>query len=342
MLYAKDKECIVVVATNNTTVVEKTHYLLVYISHSKKQDYYCSNLPKNHYIPAMTQSSTQPTLLCGAPVADKLYHDTKEFFKTHHITWYLAIFMMWDNNPSAVYVSKKIAYAEKLGLTCKIFSAIDTIYQDIESCNQDPLCLGILIQLPLPLALAAQKKQLLDAVLPEKDVDCLGERLLTISQVWTGEVQVAPATPAATLHLLAYYTLTDSLSTKTISVLWESHLIGEPLIHMLKARGAKVHSFNELSDQNQMRSICQSSDMIISATGKLHLVDEHFVRNDQTQIIIDIGRGTIDWKAVGDVDAKKIHDYIAAITPVPGWIGPVTVASIFWNMCLLLEWKMQK
>ncbi len=324
----------------------------------------------------------QPVLLLGAPVAEQLYDDTKQFLKIHEITWYLAIFMMWEKNPSAVYVRKKVAYAEKLGLEGRVFDynyanflqhhklegktllqqwewdsthaffeyVLDSIYQ----CNNDAQCLWIIIQLPLPVELMSYKKELLDAVSPEKDVDCLGEKLLAISQVWTGELQVAPATPAATLHLLDYYyrgngddndgQLFDQetgkfLKPHVISVLWESDLIGKPLIQMLKDRGATVHSFNEFSDQNQMRSICQSSDSIFAATGKLHLVDEQFVRDDQTQIIIDIGRGMLNGKAAGDVNTLAVQDKIAAITPVPWGIWPVTVASIFWNMCLLWEWN---
>ncbi len=315
----------------------------------------------------------QARILQGAPVADALYQKTYEYITQHGISGYLAIFMVGENNPSAVYVRKKIAYAEKLWLTWRLFqydqwayfdennTEINELYEkimhDINVCNTDPQCLWIIIQLPLPEILMQYKKQLLDAVAVEKDVDCLGEKLLTISQVWTGELQVAPATPAATLHLLDYYYCGNAednaasneqlfdletgkfLKPHVVSVLGESDLIWKPLTHMLKDRGAIVHSFNEFSDQNQMRSICQSSDSIFAATGKLHLVDEQFVRDDQTQIIVDIGRWFIDGKATGDVNFDRITDKIAAYTPVPWWIWPVTVASIFWNMCMLWEWK---
>lgn len=318
----------------------------------------------------------QTYILQGVPVVDSLYQKTYNYIQMHAISGYLAIFMVGENNPSAVYVRKKITYAEKLGLTGRLFqydqwtyfdennTAIHTLYEkimhDIDMCNTDPQCLWIIIQLPLPEILMPYKKQLLDAVVPEKDVDCLGEKLLTISQVGTGELQVAPATPAATLHLLDYYYrgsddnnnmdsthLFDMVTGKflkpyTVAVLWESDLIGKPLTELLKKRGAMVHSFNEFSDQNQMRSICQSSDMIAAATGKLHLVDEQFVRDDNTQIVIDIGRWFIDGKPAGDVNFDRIIDKIAAYTPVPWWIWPVTVASIFWNMCVLWEWKNRK
>ncbi len=333
----------------------------------------------------------QTKILYWAPVASSLYDRTYNYLNTHGIKWYLAIFMVGKNNPSAVYVRKKIAYAEELGLAGRLFhydqwdlfdndvvwnreissndniidanwsrKMFEKIIHDIEICNNDLSCLWIIIQLPLPNTLLWYKKQLLDAVLPEKDVDCLGERLLTLSQIGNNQLQVAPATPAAALHLLDYYyrennnptdittdgtTILFDASTGycikpcNVAVLWESNLIWKPLIELLKQRGAIVQSFNEFSDQNQMRSICKTVDIIIAATGQLHLVDENFVRNDNTQIVIDIGRWFLDGKATGDVNLDLVANKIAAYTPVPWGVWPVTVASIFWNMCLLHDWK---
>jgi methylenetetrahydrofolate dehydrogenase (NADP+)/methenyltetrahydrofolate cyclohydrolase len=167
--------------------------------------------------------------------------------------------------------------------------------------------------------------------------------LLHMSAAHGWELQIAPATPSAVMHLLQYYNIHHSINWSQIAVLWESDLIGKPLAKILSHQWWYVHTFNEHSNQNRMRQICKESDIIISATGKLHLVDEEFVRKDCSQIVIDVWRGTLDGKPAWDVNFAKIEQYITAYTPVPGGIWPVTVASLFWNVVALYkymkEWK---
>ncbi len=89
----------------------------------------------------------------------------------------------------------------------------------------------------------------------------------------------------------------------------------------------------------EIQSVCKQSDYIISCTGKVHLVNEQFIRDDQTQIIVDVGYGHIDGKPVGDVQIDAIADKVAAYTPVPGGVGPLTVACIFSNVLDLQNYK---
>jgi methylenetetrahydrofolate dehydrogenase (NADP+)/methenyltetrahydrofolate cyclohydrolase len=138
---------------------------------------------------------------------------------------------------------------------------------------------------------------------------------------------------------LEYYNYDIQHHPHTISMLGESDLIGKPLTTILRNYWNTVHAFDEFSDQQQVRDMCKSSDIIISATGKLHLVDDSFVRDDQSQTLIDVGRGLIDGKPTWDINAESVAWKIAAITPIPGGVWPVTVASLFWNMVSLREMR---
>ncbi len=282
-------------------------------------------------------------LLLWKPVVDILYEHTRKEIEKYHIQWYLAIFMMGENNPSATYVRRKVDYAHKVWLETKVFTDEKTIEVDIASCNHDKACIGIIIQLPLPPSLEAKKQYYIDLVAPHKDADCLGTGLLHRSAAYGGELTISPATPSAVMHLLQYYNIHHSINWFQIAVLGESDLIGKPLAKILSHMWGYVHTFNEHSNQKRMRQICKESDIIISATGKLHLVDEEFVRDDCSQIVIDVGRGSIDGKPTWDVNFAKIEHLITAYTPVPWGIGPVTVASLFRNIVVLykymIEWK---
>lgn len=243
--------------------------------------------------------------------------------------------MVGENHPWAAYVRRKVSYAQKLWLETKIFSDETTIFDDITTCNKDDQCLGIIVQLPLPKYLATQKKAILDAVTPYKDVDCLWERAIELSLVGNWKIPIAPATPEAVLQIMKHYHLYDTIADKKIAILGEGDLVGRALAILLEKTWAQVQTFNEFSDQNQMRSICQSADIIIAATGKIHLVDHTFIGDRRDQVIIDVGRGMLDGKPVWDVNFDDVVGRVAAITPIPWWVWPVTVASLFWNLVIL-------
>lgn len=274
-------------------------------------------------------------LLLWAPVVQELEKKTKEIIARHQIQWYLAIFMLGDNHPWTTYVRKKTEYAKKLWLTTKVFTTIASVDEDIVACNTDSLCLWIIIQLPLPESLVSRKQELLDKVLPAKDPDCLGSKLLYQTTIYWGAIALAPATPSAVMHLLNHYNIHHSINWHQIAVIGESDLIWKPLAKILSHMWWYVHTFNEHSNQQRMRAICKESDIIIATTWKLHLVDEEFVRDDQSQIVIDVGRWVLDNRPTWDVYQDVVAPRVAAITPVPWWVWPVTVASLFWNIVML-------
>lgn len=192
--------------------------------------------------------------------------------------------------------------------------------QAVEQANTDDACLGIVVQLPLSPQLQPHQATILTAVAPHKDLDGLGGVLFGLSA--TGHLTFIPATPKAVLEMLRYYSL-DAVQGQTVALLGQSNLTGKPLAVELMNRGATVCSFNAESDQVLMKEVCAKSDIIISATGVVHLLDASFFSDPDAlrqKVLLDVGRGIKDGKAVGDIDREFFQDRVHAITPVPGGI----------------------
>ncbi len=272
---------------------------------------------------------------------------------------YVAIIFLGEDYSSATYVKHKKSYGDSIGLPVIVFGQNHTAEYDrnqagkfddvgiyinqnydsvwkvmelIRYLNHDDECVGILIQLPLPEQFESYKEQLLAAITPQKDLDGLGWVILWLSEI--GLVDFVPATPKAVLYLLQHYQL-DNFTGKTVAILWQSNIVGKPLVLECIKREATVYTCNVNTPPEQIKTIAKMADYIISSTGKVHLIDDSFVRDDASQIIVDVGYGHIDGKPVGDVNIDAIKDKVASYTPVPGWVGPLTVACIFDNVFVL-------
>lgn len=274
---------------------------------------------------------------------------------------YVAIIFLWDDYSSAAYVKHKKAYGEAIGLPVIVFGqnhqaeydrnqagkfddvgiyinqkydSVWKIMELIRYLNHDDECVGIIIQLPLPEQFEPYKEQLLAAITPQKDLDWLWGVILWLSEI--GLVDFVPATPKAVLYLLEQYKL-DNFKGKTIAILWQSNIVGKPLAIECIKRGATVYTCNSSTPPEQIKMIAKMADYIISSTWKVHLIDDSFVREDKTQIVVDVGYGHINGKPVGDVNIETIQDKVSSYTPVPGGVGPLTVACIFANV-FVLQW----
>ena len=131
-----------------------------------------------------------------------------------------------------------------------------------------------------------------------------------------GLLNFLPATAESVMSLLHFYDCGD-MEGKTVAIIGQSNLLGKPLAVHVMNLGATVYTFNGSSDQEEMKKLCQQSDYIISSTGVVHLVNQEFVRDDQSQILVDVGYGYKDGKAVGDIDFTTVVDRVKGITPVP-------------------------
>ncbi len=288
-------------------------------------------------------------ILRGKELSLKIQENLKEKAKQLPENSYMAILFFGNDFSSATYVRHKQKYGESIGVSVKIFteegfsplvqekeSFATWVFNLINQLNHDNLCIGIIIQLPLPEELKPYQNQLLSTISPEKDIDGLGWVNTGLSS--TGLIDFIPATPKAVITLLEHYNL-DNLKGKKVAIIGQSNIVGKPLIMECIKRWAIVSSFNIDYTPEEIKQFTQKSDYIISCTGHVHLVDDSRIRHDQSQIIIDVGYGHIDGKPVGDVNIESIADKVAAYTPVPGWIGPLTVACLFDNIFTLQGYK---
>ncbi len=279
-------------------------------------------------------------ILWGKPIAQNIKESLSSFFGDNWLVGKkVKIFLFSDDKPSRVYVNLKKKFAQDIGLWVDIvykpdILSFEQVHSLIQEANQDSQIIGIIVQLPLNKHLQSFKSQILASVSPLKDIDWLGGVLFGLSQ--TGVFEFLPATPAAVIKILKFYKL-DDLRGKNVLVIGQSWLVGAPLATYFVTRQAELLSINEYIPQGQLIDFAQKADVIVSATGKIHLIDERFIRGDKSQVIIDVGWGIKDGKATWDVNIEKIKDKVKAYTPVPGGVWPVTVASLFENIKIIHE-----
>ena len=248
---------------------------------------------------------------------------------------YLAILLLSDDFASQTYVNLKKTFWLSIWIDVKIFNNnidiydINSVLTCISNLNEDENCIWIIVQLPLNKNLINYKSKILSSISPYKDVDWLWWYNFWLNLVW--EFDFIPATPFAIIKLLSYYSF-DNYVWKNISILWQSNLIWKPLALEFMKQWATVFSFNEFSDLKTIQSVTKKSDIIISATWVPNLINNEFISNKKSQVIVDVWFSRINDKVVWDVSFNDVKDKVIAITPVPWWIWPVTVASLFLNL----------
>ena len=269
---------------------------------------------------------------------------------------FVAVLFFGKSNPSQVYVNLKKKYAQEIWFDCLIFgqwevwfeekypdlvklqmkeySNKDEVIELVERLNDDERCVGIICQLPLTDELKPYQKEICNAITPLKDMDWLGDKLQEWAFGW--KIEFLPATAQAVISLWDAYNL-GSFEWKIISVIWQSDIVWRPISRYLELKWANVHTFDIRNTPEEIVSQTKKSEVIISCTWALHLIDDKFVNEDKNQILIDVGYGFLDGKSTGDVDFEKVKDKVYAISPVPGWVGPMTVASLFGNIFTI--WK---
>ncbi|BAZ11244.1 methenyltetrahydrofolate cyclohydrolase [Calothrix sp. NIES-4071] len=243
----------------------------------------------------------------------------------------LAVLMVGDNPASAAYVRGKERACEKVGIASfgKHFPS-QTSYNELEdtiaALNQDEQVDGILVQLPLPEHLDSVK--LLNQITPDKDVD--GLHPVNMGRLVRSEEGLRSCTPAGVMRLLEEYKI--GVQSKQAVVLGRSILVGKPLALMLLEASATVTVAHSRS--HDLKSITQSADILIAAVGRSELVTSEMLKPGA--IVIDVGINRVvdasgNSRLIGDVhfeSASKVAEYI---TPVPGGVGPMTVAMLLQN-----------
>jgi len=254
---------------------------------------------------------------------------------------YIAFLLFSDNEASKVYISMKQKKAKKFWIDTKVIFddkiSFEKALKTIDLLNNDNDCIWILIQLPLNENLRKHQWKLLSYVHPKKDIDWLWWILFGLHQIEA--ISFLPATVRAIFELLYFYKI--SVAWKKVSILWQSNLVWKPCALELIRQQATVFSFNKFSDQFFLKEITKQSDIIISATWKPYLIDSSYLDNKKFQVLIDVWWGKLNQKPVWDFNFPEIFSKYSEsdfmFTPVPGWIWPITVSSIFANLVDLQE-----
>ena len=276
-------------------------------------------------------------LLKGAPAANCILATIKDQIQSHSGAPGLAVVLVGNNPASEIYVSMKVKRATDLGMVSRSYrkpsdATLSDILALIHQLNCDEDIHGILVQLPLPKHLDTQA--ILSAISPDKDVD--GLHPTNVGKLLLGETDgFVPCTPAGIVELLKYYEI--SLYGKHVVILGRSNIVGKPLAALLMQKHADTNaSVTVLQSQSEhLSEITRTADILVSAIGVPLFVTREMI-SDKT-IVIDVGTSRIPaanpkgYSLAGDVDFNNVAPVCQAITPVPGGVGPMTVALLMRN-----------
>jgi methylenetetrahydrofolate dehydrogenase (NADP+)/methenyltetrahydrofolate cyclohydrolase len=241
----------------------------------------------------------------------------------------LAVILAGDDPASRVYVRHKTLACEETGVQSKVFEFKASVsqaelLQRIEALNADPAIHGILVQLPLPRHVDAAR--VLALVSPAKDVD--GFHAMNLGALVTGAPGFVPCTPAGVMRLLEHSRVPVAGSRAV--VIGRSNIVGKPLALLLLQKDATVTICH--SKTKDLENVARSADILIAAAGRAKLVTREMVKPGACVIDVGVNRGA-DGKLAGDVDFDAVRNVAGSITPVPGGVGPMTIAMLLEN-CL--------
>ena len=239
----------------------------------------------------------------------------------------LAVVIVGNNPASQVYVKNKIRACEDVGFYSENIELDENIsekelLQEIDKLNKNDRIDGILVQLPLPAHINELK--IIDSISPEKDVD--GFHVSNIGKMVIGdETGFLSCTPYGIMQLLEEYKI--EISGKDAVIIGRSNIVGKPMALMLIQKGATVQVCN--SKTKDLRKKLSKADIIIVAAGVPKLLKKEDVK--EGAVVIDVGINRVDGKICGDVDYEEVAEKTSYITPVPGGVGPMTIASLIKN-----------
>ena len=238
----------------------------------------------------------------------------------------LTVILIGELAPSRIYVRNKEKSAKEFGLNSDVIrypNDVDekTILRKIKDLNEDTSVSGILVQLPLPNHI--DKKRVIDSISPNKDVD--GFHPMNVGNLSSGYESSIPCTPLGCYFLLKK--IEPNLSGKKAVIIGRSNLNGKPMAQLLLKENCTVTITH--SKTKNLKSECLMADIIIAAVGIPKLVKGDWVKKDA--IIIDVGINKTDEGIVGDVDFEQVSKKVKALTPVPGGVGPMTIACLIKN-----------
>ena len=250
----------------------------------------------------------------------------------------LAVIIVGENPASQIYVRNKIRACEKVGFHSETIRLDENITEEnllleIEKLNNNSNIDGILVQLPIPKHIDGLK--IINAISAEKDVD--GFHTTNIGKMMIGdETGFLPCTPAGVVHMFEEYNI--NLEGKDVLVIGQSNIVGKPMTLLLIKKRATVQVCN--SKTKNLSEKLQKADVVVAAAGSPKLVKASDVKEDV--VVIDVGINRVDGKLCGDVDFEEVSKKASFITPVPGGVGPMTIAMLIKNTLKSYKQKIDK
>ena len=270
-----------------------------------------------------------------------------EALKAKGVTPGLAFVLVGENPASISYVASKNQGAAEVGINSHTFqipadTAQERVIELVQSLNRDPAWNGILVQLPLPRPIS--EDAVINAIDPAKDVD--GIHPANIGRLLRGEPTFKPCTPAGVQQLLLRSG--NDPAGKHVVICGRSNIVGKPLaaILMQKAPGANATVTVCHTRTRDLAAMTLQADILVAAMGAARAITGDMVR--EGTVVIDVGNNRIEdasrksgWRLVGDVDYDAVVEKAAAITPVPGGVGPMTVTMLLYNTVLAAEGRFE-
>lgn len=266
-------------------------------------------------------------ILDGKQTADELTTEmaqTVAAMKVKGVTPGLVVILVGEDPASAIYVRNKHRRAKTIGINSIDIRLPATtteaeLLAKIAECNRDPTIDGILVQLPLPAGI--DEKKVLNAIDPDKDVD--GFHPVNVGRLWTQTPGVVASTPYGIMQLLKHYQI--SVDGKHAVIIGRSTIVGRPIAGLLLNAHATVTVAH--SHTQDLPGIARQGDLLIVATGQAEMVKADWVKPGA--VVIDVGMDrNAAGKLVGDVAFAEVAPVADAITPVPGGVGPMTIAAL--------------
>jgi len=267
-------------------------------------------------------------ILDGKSLAKKIKHSIKQEVKHLERKPKLVVVLVGDDQASLVYVKNKVQACADVGFS----SQLDMFEKDVEesivlnhikSLNEQEDVDGILVQLPLPAHISMQN--IIDAIDPSKDVD--GFHPQNMGKLFSGDLENAfiPCTPLGIKLLLDEYNI--DLKGKNVCIVGAGFIVGKPLSMLMLNYDATISVCHKYT--KDILEYTKTADILISATGVPFLIKDYMVKDGA--VVIDVGISKVSGKIVGDVDFESVSQKASFITPVPGGVGPMTVATLLLN-----------
>lgn len=271
-------------------------------------------------------------IIDGTKIAEELRAGIKKKVANLKVKPGLAVVLVGKNPASEVYVNMKEKKCNEVGFYSKkilLPEDIDEIklMELIDELNQDKKINGMLVQLPLPKHINEQL--IIDAIAPHKDAD--GFNPINMGNMLTGNNLIIPATPKGVMKLIESTGI--NLEGKHAVVVGRSNIVGKPISILLQQKNCTVTMCH--SRTKPLEKYTKQADILVAAVGKPKMITKDMVK--EGAVVIDVGTSRVDGKLCGDVDFEEVKKVASYITPVPGGVGPMTIACLLENTLICME-----